>query len=195
MWFLSLLACTLLAVAAFVYVDMPVALCVEEFWGSATSLGSGLSSIILLGGEAACVLVLVIIRIARGRLSPFQEATALACLASICTYEINGNLLKVIFGVPDTSAVLNGAHHAFHFLRGSSYGSFPSGHMVLACAFAGVYMRRYPASILPLSGLLLIGAVLLIGGNWHFVSDVIAGVFVGISAGLLVAEIRLSQSA
>jgi uncharacterized membrane protein len=66
--------------------------------------------------------------------------------------------------------------------------------MVLASAFAGVFMRLYRTSILPLSALLLIAAVLLIAGDWHFVSDVIAGTFLGVSAGLLAGEVWLVHS-
>jgi uncharacterized membrane protein len=66
--------------------------------------------------------------------------------------------------------------------------------MILAGAFAGVFMRLYRTSILPLSALLLIAAVLLIAGDWHFVSDVIAGTFLGVSAGLLAGEVWLVHS-
>jgi membrane-associated phospholipid phosphatase len=66
--------------------------------------------------------------------------------------------------------------------------------MVLAGAFAGVFMRLYRASILPLSALLLSAAVLLIVGDWHFVSDVVAGTFLGVSAGLLAGEVWLAHS-
>ena len=66
--------------------------------------------------------------------------------------------------------------------------------MVLASAFAGVFMRLYRTSILPFSALLLIAAVLLIAGDWHFVSDVIAGTFLGVSAGLLAGEVFLAHS-
>ena len=109
----------------------------------------------------------------------------LACLTSICAYAINDGTLKFFFGVPNPAAVLHGTKHPFNLLSGSSNSSFPSGHMVLAAAFAGVFMRLYRTSILPFSLLLLIAAVLLIVGEWHFVSDVIAGTFVGVSAGLL----------
>jgi len=66
--------------------------------------------------------------------------------------------------------------------------------MVLAGAFAGVFMRLYRSSILPLAALLLIAAVLLIVGDWHFVSDVIVGTFVGVSVGLLAGEVWLIHS-
>ena len=60
--------------------------------------------------------------------------------------------------------------------------------MVLAGAFAGVFMRLYKVSIWPLSALLLIAAGLLLVGDWHFLSDIIAGAFLGTSAGILAAE-------
>ena len=41
-------------------------------------------------------------------------------------------------------------------------------------------LQNYRTSILPFSALLLIATVLLIAGDWHFVSDVIAGTFVGV---------------
>jgi hypothetical protein len=63
--------------------------------------------------------------------------------------------------------------------------------MVLAGAFAGGFIRLYRKSILLFSGLLLVGAALLIVGDWHFISDVIAGTFAGVSAGLLAGEVWL----
>ena len=179
---------------AFVYLDVPIAHCVYGLVGSAESLGKGFASAVLLGIEAAAALALVCIRITRGHLSRFGEATALACLASICAYAINDSTLKFFFGVPDPAAVLHGTQHAFNLLSGSSNSGFPSGHMVLAGAFAGVFMRLYRTSILPFSALLLVAAVLLIAGDWHFVSDVIAGTFVGVSAGILAGEVWLAHS-
>ena len=193
MWLLSLLMCTLVVAVAFVLFDVPIAHRVEGLFASTEVLATGFASVVLLGVEAAVALALVINRITRGHLSPFREATALACLASICAYAINSNMLKVLFGVPNPAAVLHGTQHAFNLLSGSSDSSFPSGHMVLAGAFAGVFMRLYRTSILLLSALLLIAAVLLIVGNWHFVSDVIAGAFVGVSAGLLAGEVWLAH--
>jgi len=194
MWLLSLLLCTLVVAVVFVYFDVPIAHYVEGISMPTESLATGFASVVLLGVEALVAMALVILRITRGHLSPFREATALACLTSICAYAINDNMLKLFFGVPNLFAVLHGTQHAFHLLSGSSNSSFPSGHMVLACAFAAVFMRLYRSSVLPLSALLLVAAVLLIVGNWHFVSDVIAGSFVGISAGLLAGEVWLVHS-
>lgn len=194
MWLLSLALCTLLIAVAFTYFDVPIARRVYAILAFAESLGTGFSSAVLLGIEAAVALALVILRIARGHLSPLRETTVLACLTSICAYAINDSTLKFFFGVPNPEAVLNGARHSFNFLGGSSGSSFPSGHMVLAGAFAGVFMRLCRGSVFLFSALLLFGAVLLIAGDWHFVSDVIAGAFVGVSAGLLAGEVWLAHS-
>jgi len=194
MWLLSLLICTLIVAVAFLYFDVPIAHRTYGVFGPVKSLATGFASVVLLGFEAAVVLVLVIIRIMRGHLSPFREATALACLTSICAYAINDSLLKLLFGVPNPTDVVHGARHVLHLLNGSSGSSFPSGHMVLAGAFAGVFMRLYRSSTLLLSVLLLIAAVLLILGDWHFLSDIIAGTFVGVSTGLLAGEVWLVHS-
>ena len=185
--------CAGLAWLSFVYFDVPVATHVYGLLRSTEGLGTGFGSDVLLGIEAAVVLGLVVSRMRQGHLSPFREAVLLACLSSICAYAINDGTLKFIFGVPNPTAMLDGARHSFHFLKGSPSCGFPSGHMVLAGAFAGVFMRLYRRSILPLSGLLLVAVVLLIVGDWHFISDVIAGTFLGVSAGLLAGEVWLAH--
>lgn len=194
MWLLSLVICTLAIAVAFAFFDVPIARRVYGFLTSGEGLATGFASAVLLGVEAAVALALFIIRITRGHLSPIREATVLACLTSICAYAINDGTLKFFFGVPNPAAVLHGTKHSFSLLSGSSDSSFPSGHMVLAAAFAGVFMRLYRTSILPFSLLLVVAAVLLIVGEWHFVSDVIAGTFVGVSAGLLASEVWLAHS-
>jgi membrane-associated phospholipid phosphatase len=129
-------------------------------------------------------------RLVRGRLSPLSETLAIACLASICAYAVNDGVLKQLFGVPNPSSVLlGGARHSFHLLAGDRDSSFPSGHMVLAGAFGGVFVRLYPSGVWLVGITLALGAALLIFGDWHFASDVIAGTFVGVSTGVLAGEL------
>lgn len=193
-WVVYLLICTVAAAVAFEYIDVPVARHFYGMFGTVKSLGTGLGSFVLVGVETAIALGLVIVRLRRGRLSPFGETTALACLTSICAYAVNDSILKHVFGVPNPWFVLQGSSHAFNFLGGSSMSSFPSGHMVLAGSFAGVFMRLYRRSVLLLSALLGMAVLLLIMGDWHFVSDVIAGTFLGVSTGLLAGEVWLVHS-
>ena len=153
-----------------------------------STLGDDLGSNIILSGEAIVLACLAIARLVNGRLPPIAEALALACLASICAYAVDSEVLKVYFGVPNPYQMTFGAKHTLNLWEGSPYSSFPSGHMALAGAFAGVFMRLYRSSVFALLLALLLSCILLTIGGWHFLSDVIAGTYFGVSAGLVVAE-------
>lgn len=187
-WLLSLAVCAAVAAFAFRYADVPIA---RHFWTIGrflSPLNKAFGVTVILSAESVVILALVLARLVRGHISRLAETLVLACLASICAYGINSFVLKPFFGVPDPAGVLRGARHALHLWKGSHLSSFPSGHMVLAGAFAGVFMRLYRASFWPLCALLLLAAGLLVVGDWHFLSDVVAGSFLGISAGALAAE-------
>lgn len=196
-WFLTLVVCAAVGALSFVLLDVPVAHRCWRFGRHLSTLNAAFGATVLLTLESVVVLALIVARLMRGHISRFGEAVGIACLASICAYGINDQVLKPFFGVQAPVAVVHGATHSFNLALGLGDGSFPSGHMVLAGAFAGVLMRLYRASIQPLAGLLLLAAVLLVVGDWHFVSDVIAGAFLGISAGILAGEgwlVHLSTS-
>jgi membrane-associated phospholipid phosphatase len=176
-------------------VDVPAAL----FFWNADHLRSPMNvvfgSTVILSAESAVVLSAVLARLVKGRVSVFGETLAIACLVSMCAYAVNDHVLKVFFGVPSPADVVGGASHTFNLWKGSLGSSFPSGHMVLAGAFAGVFMRLHRSTIWLLSTLLLIAAVCLFVGDWHFLSDIIAGAFVGMSAGFLAGEGWAAHSA
>ena len=182
------MACAAIVTFLFLRVDVPIALL---FWNVARALSpsnAAVGSAVILSAESAAVLLMVVARLVRGHISAFGETLVIACLASMCAYVINDHLLKVFFGVPIPIDVMHGARHSFNLWMGSESSSFPSGHMVLAAAFAGVFMRLYKASIWPLAALLVAAAGLLLVGDWHFLSDIIAGAFLGTSAGILAGE-------
>jgi membrane-associated phospholipid phosphatase len=187
-WFLSFVACAAAAAFSFAEIDVSVA---HRVWGVSRRLSPldfAFGATVILSVESAVVLTLIVARLMRGHISRFAETLALACLASICAYGINDEVLKPLFGVPAPLEVIHGAEHTLNFASGFAYSSFPSGHMMLAGAFAGVFMRFYRASIWPLTVLLLAAAALLVVGDWHFISDVIIGTFFGVSAGVLAGE-------
>jgi membrane-associated phospholipid phosphatase len=189
-WLISLVVCAAAAAFSFKYLDIRIARHFSENLGHLDTVGAGLGSAVLLSLEAATAIALIAVRLLRGRLSPFSEALALASLTSMCAFAVNDGALKLFFGIPNPGDVLlQGAHHTFHFLAGTRESSFPSGHMVLAGSFGGVFMKLFPVSRWPLSILLFIGVAVLIVGDWHFFSDVIAGTFAGVSAGLLAGEL------
>jgi membrane-associated phospholipid phosphatase len=99
--------------------------------------------------------------------------------------------LKIAFGRtwPDTwthgnpSLIHNNVYGFNPFHGGQGYLSFPSGHTTAICAVVAVFWQRYPR-YRPLYALLVTVVVTgLIGADFHFVSDVIAGGFVGASTG------------
>lgn len=192
-WLFSLVACAAIVAFSFARVDVPVA---RHLWHAGrflSPLNEAFGTAVILFAESAVVVALVLARLVRGHISLLGETLAIACLGSICAYGINDQVLKVVFGVPDPKAVLHGARHAFNLWKGSEISSFPSGHMVLAGAFAGVFMRLYRVTIWPLAALLLLAAGLLVLGDWHFLSDVVSGAFLGVSAGILAGEGRAAH--
>jgi membrane-associated phospholipid phosphatase len=194
-WSVSLVVCAAIVAFSFLRMDVPTAL---YFWNVGhlrSPLNAAFGSAIILSAESAVILFMVLARLVRGHISAFGETLAIACLVSMCAYVVNDHVLKVFFGVPNPADVVHGAGHNFNFWMGSDNGSFPSGHMVLAGAFAGVFMRLYKASVRIFSALLLIAAGLLLVGDWHFLSDIIAGAFLGTSAGFLAGEAWAAHSA
>ena len=186
---MSLVACVAMVAFSFLRMDVPAAL---YFWNVGhlrSPLNVVFGSTVILAAESAVILFMVLARLVRGHISVFGETLAIACLVSMCAYVVNDHVLKVFFGVPNPTEVVGGAGHSFNFWMGSGNSSFPSGHMVLAGAFAGVFMRLYKSGIRILfSVMLLIAAGLLLIGDWHFLSDIIAGAFLGATAGILAGE-------
>jgi len=92
------------------------------------------------------------------------------------------SLLKFLFGRVQTRFWLkNQQFYEFHWLHGNpSFNGFPSGHMlVFATLFAAI--GRYYAGFRPLCyGLLALLALLLVATNYHFVGDVISGMYLGL---------------
>jgi membrane-associated phospholipid phosphatase len=189
-WLMAFLVCAAAVILSFECLDIPIARWFSTNLGQLNAVSAGLGSAVILSLEATTALTLVVVRLLRGYLSPLNEALALASLTSMCAYAVNDGVLKLLFGVPNPGNVLlQGAHHALHLLAGSKDDSFPSGHMVLAASFAGVFMKLYPRSTWPISALLLFVAAALIVGDWHFASDVIAGTFAGVAAAALAGEL------
>jgi len=191
----SLLICATIVAFSFLYMDVPTALYFSGVGRFRSPLNAAFGSSLILAVESAVILFTVLVRLVRGHISLFGETLAIACLVSMCAYVVNDHVLKVFFGVPNVTDVVRGVGHDFNFWRGSYGSSFPSGHMVLAGAFSGVFMRLHRRSIWLFSALLLLAAGLLMVGDWHFLSDIIAGAFLGTSGGILAGEGWAAHSA
>ena len=189
-WTVFLVVTIIAIIICIRWLDIPVALQFHSQAGRYSPLGQGFSSSILVTGELALIMSLSIARIIKGSLSEYARTLLIACCSSLFAFEANDRILKVIFGRQNPAAFFDKpALHLFHFLQGNEHSSFPSGHMVMATAFAVVIIRLHPRTAPPLIALLCLGAFALLVGDWHFASDIVAGAFEGWTAGLMAAEL------
>lgn len=119
------------------------------------------------------------------------QGTLLLCAISVTAAESVKDELKFAFGRtwPETwvnnnpSLIGNGTYGFNLFHGGAGYASFPSGHTTIVCAVVSVLWFAYPR-LRPLWTLVVLAVVVgLIGADYHFVSDIVAGGFLGASAG------------
>lgn len=190
------LAATSVGVAICIrWFDIPVAL---NFLGNASrlsQLGAGLGSAVLVAGEMTVMAGLAIVRMIRGNLPEFAKALFVACCASVSAFAANDYVLKRIFGRQAPPMLIHGLpSHVFNFFQGNQQSSFPSGHMVLATAFAVAMIRLQPRTAPVMAILLCIGGAALAVGDWHFIGDIIAGTFVGGTAGFVAGELWIEHN-
>jgi membrane-associated phospholipid phosphatase len=145
---------------------------------------------------ALAFVALGLLAINTGRFSIFQAVMLLCSLSLVAADAINDQL-KFLFGRtwPETwvsnnpSLTHDGVYGFNPFHGGVGFASFPSGHAAAICAVISVlwiYYRRFQ----PLYALCVAGVFVgLIGADYHFLSDVIVGGFIGVSTGWIVVAI------
>jgi membrane-associated phospholipid phosphatase len=115
----------------------------------------------------------------------------LLCSVSLIVAETAKNELKYIFGRtwPETwtngnpSLMHDGVYGFYFFHGGQGYASFPSGHTAAACAVVSVLWICYPRFRVVYAAAVAAVVIGLIGADYHFLSDIIAGGFVGTTTG------------
>ncbi len=187
-WLLALVLCTIAVEVCIAYVDRALVEFIEAHLRHAALwiwLDRMLRPLDLVVVVALFFLLGCGIRVVSGR--PLRRWTEipLLCAWSAIWAVAADIILKHIFGRawPDPSYVQNHLY-GFHLLRGeTTLGSFPSGTAATSSAIASVLWIVAPRW--RVLGLLLVallsGAVIV--GNYHWLSDVIAGAFLGTSIG------------
>jgi membrane-associated phospholipid phosphatase len=185
------LVTTLVAVGVSVrWLDAPIALFFLRGSPHVAGLASAFGSSVLVTGDTSLMATLAIIRIVRGSLPRYAKALFVACCASLSAFAANDYILKLLFGRYGPYTFLgNPTAPIFNFFHGDLNCVFPSGHMVMSSAFAAVLFREYPRTRPIFTVLLGIAASTLLIGDWHFLSDIIAGIFVGGSVGFMAGEL------
>jgi membrane-associated phospholipid phosphatase len=119
---------------------------------------------------------------------------AFTALVSFALAEAIKASLKIAFGRtwPETwvdsnpSYINDGKYGFFPFHGGPGYASFPSGHMTAAAAVMTVAWFMLPRGRVAWAIVMVLSAAGLVAMNYHFVSDVIAGFFLGSGVAVMV---------
>jgi membrane-associated phospholipid phosphatase len=144
---------------------------------------------------APVVLVLVAVRRAWGPWSRLERTLFCAALALLVAEALRESL-SFVFGrywpetwVDNNPSLIGNDAYGFHpFHTGRAYESFPSGHTARICAVMMVVWVAYPR-LWWLSVLVCLSVVVgLLGMDYHFVGDVVAGAFVGSITGAYAAR-------
>ena len=196
LWCGALLVAIVAIVACVRWIDYPVAIMFLNASKHAGPIGEIFGGRVLVAGELLLISVLAIFRLRNGNLPELAKICLVACTTSVMAYTLNYVVLKFVFGRQNPAAYYQ-SHitGTFHLFRGDDGSSFPSGHMMLAAAFLGVFIRLYPRARIASLFLLVVAAVAMVAGDWHYVSDLIAGAFLGLTAGLMAGELWLRHIA
>ncbi len=192
-WSLGFLGTAVAVTVSYLWLDRPIALLAH-----AELQGFHLFEKLTLIPDALVPLALVAF-LALGlrgltsrKLSRFQTVVLLSGV-SLAVAIVIKDQLKFAFGRtwPETwlrnnpSFIRDGVFGFQPFHGGVGYTAFPSGHTTTICTVMTVLWICYPR-FRPLYALCMAAvAIGLVGANFHFLSDVIAGGFLGISAGWL----------
>lgn len=192
-WLAGLLISALLASISVTWLDKPIAILVHDTFGPRhypdalinsprLSIPLGSALVFAVFGVAALI----------GRNFSKLEISILLCDIGVLAADAIKGQLKYVFGRtwPDSwdpqvlSFIRDGVYGFNLFHDGRSFESFPSGHAAVAAAVTSVLWMLFPRPRAVWAICLAAADSGLVLLNLHFLSDVVAGTFVGVSAGL-----------
>jgi membrane-associated phospholipid phosphatase len=196
----AVLATVCVIVASVAWLDRPIAYFVHDAFGQYLIVGSFTETPSVFSPLTILVFLIFVAR--RIAFRPFGRLDVALILAdlSIILAKLVVAPLKVMFGRTwpqyHMPSLIGDGTYTFNFFQaGPALESFPSGHMASICALFVVFWLWYPA-YWPIYTVAIIGmATGLIVGNYHFLSDVIAGAFVGCATAVLLVHMYESWRA
>ncbi len=174
------------AIICIFYVDRPLSLFVQshlygnKVWSDITStIPDALLATVIIISTLSCTAYL-----SRKYKHVYDTRTFLLKVVAISlpvSYVVK-TALKVVFGRIETRIWLqNSQQYGFHWFHGGfRFDGFPSGHMVVFATLFSAIWRIYPKYKIALVLLLAVLGVLLLATNYHFLSDVICGTYLGL---------------
>lgn len=167
------------------YIDHPLARFFSGFDTGHAVFTSSPLTLPVMPALAVFGIVLGVGHLVLGRKPPeWVEAWMLAGIAVLAGQFLAHEVFKPIFGRIVPSIYLETGQHGFHWFRhASGFGAFPSGHSTEAAALLSIAWAYYPRWRWAFAGLMAVLALALMLGQWHFLSDILAGTAVGILVG------------
>jgi len=183
-WVGAFFLCAIVVVLCVQFVDRPVALFVNAHFAAKKSLAMPLGLVLLFVPLSALAVLGCGCTVLAGRSLPrWAEATMLAGFSLTWALACNFFLLQPGFGrIEITTYLAQPNLYGFTPFHGHSGSGFPSGHTAIAASFLLVFWVFYPRARILISaaiGAVMIGLVL---ATYHFVSDVVGGLFLGATA-------------
>jgi membrane-associated phospholipid phosphatase len=195
-WMIFLALTVAGVVASYLWLDRPIAFFVHDHVRQFSIFSRMTQLPELIAPFAGALLLGMGLLVLTGRPLSKPLATTFLCGLSLVVAGGIKTELKYVFGRtwPETwvrnnpSFIHDGVYGFNPFHEGVAYAAFPSGHTAAICALMSVLWLCYPRFWSMYLAAILAVSIGLVGADYHFLSDVIAGAFVGTSTGwMLVA--------
>ncbi|MGD0189774.1 MAG: phosphatase PAP2 family protein [Rhizomicrobium sp.] len=185
-WLIALIVCAVVVVLCVRFADLPVALFMHAHFRPDRLVAHALDIVILFVPFGVLSIFLCGCVVLAKRALPRWALCLAAAGFSMCwAIATNYFLLQPAFGRIDFDAWLSHGLYGFAWLHGHGGTGFPSGHATLTASFLVVFWLFYPRARMLLALLIAAEAAGLVLMNWHFVSDVLGGLFLGSSAAMM----------
>jgi len=192
-WLVGLAGITIAVVVCVLWLDRPIALLGYGWFGRHRILQHLAETPSFFSPLIVLAFALMIVRWMMAHRFGTIDIVANLCIITLAVADPLKGWLKFIFGrtwpaYGQPSFIFEAAYGFHPFHGGPDFGSFPSGHAVAVCAVAVILWTYLPMFRAVYAVSVATIFVALVAGDFHFLSDVIAGAFVGISLSALVVN-------
>jgi membrane-associated phospholipid phosphatase len=187
----ALVSCTIAVSICYYFVDRPVAFFVHDHQIARFEELRWLTEPPpIVQSWSPLIIVMLLIRRAGGPWRTWQHVLCVACISLIVADQfresigdLSGRYWPETWHNDNPSLIGTGAYGFHPFQAGDDIGSFPSGHSARIVGFATVFWLAMPRLRSVCAVVALPMLIALVGMDYHFVGDVIAGSVLGAIVG------------
>jgi membrane-associated phospholipid phosphatase len=185
-WIVGLVVTSVAVLMSFVWLDRPVAFLVDSLVGRPHFLKSlGETPALFAPAAVLALLALAVRRLAGRPVDRPDIVLVLVCVSGGIGQALK-TPLKLLFGRTWPATLVRHDIYGFYpFHTGPAFAAFPSGHMAAVAAVLSILWVWYPTFRPAYLAMAMACAAGLVAANYHFVGDVIAGAFLGVTTAML----------